>query len=46
MKHWEIIADNLGKAGWELGLRHSVDRAFKLGHHRGFIRWMSRQFAA
>jgi hypothetical protein len=23
MKSWEIIADNLSKAGWKLGLRHS-----------------------
>jgi hypothetical protein len=24
MKYWEIIADNLSKAGWELGLDHGV----------------------
>jgi hypothetical protein len=23
VKHWEIIADNLSKAGWSLGLRLS-----------------------
>jgi hypothetical protein len=28
VKHWEIIADNLSKAGWSLGLRLS----------RGFLR--------
>jgi hypothetical protein len=28
MKYWEIIADNLSKAGWELGLR--VSRGFSI----------------
>jgi len=25
MKHWEIIADNLNKAGWSLGCVSAVD---------------------
>jgi hypothetical protein len=25
MKHWEIIADNLSKAGWSLGYVSAVD---------------------
>jgi hypothetical protein len=26
MKYWEIIADNLSKAGWSLGLVSALDR--------------------
>jgi hypothetical protein len=26
MKHWEIIADNLSKAGWSSGCVSAVDR--------------------
>ena len=26
MKHWEIIADNLSKAGWSYGYVSAVDR--------------------
>ena len=26
MKHWEIIADNLSKAGWSLGCVTAMDR--------------------
>jgi hypothetical protein len=25
MKHWEIIADNLSKAGWSLGCVSAID---------------------
>ena len=39
MKYWEIIADNLSKAGWKLGLR--LNRGFEWANdlrcdtHRG-----------
>jgi hypothetical protein len=26
MKYWEIIGDNLSKAGWSLGLVSAIDR--------------------
>ena len=39
MKHWEIIADNLSKAGWSWGCVSSVDRQgrtiFVADAHRG-----------
>jgi hypothetical protein len=25
MKYWEVIADNLGKAGWSLGCESAID---------------------
>jgi hypothetical protein len=31
MKDWEIIADNLSKAGWELGLRIGRTSARRAG---------------
>ncbi len=39
MKHWEIIADNLSKAGWSWGCVATVDRdgrtIFVADAHRG-----------
>jgi hypothetical protein len=38
MKYWEIIADNLSKAGWNCGCISSTDhegRQFWVAAHRG-----------
>jgi hypothetical protein len=39
MKYWEIIADNLKKAGWSLGWISALDRQWRLiwivDAHRG-----------
>jgi hypothetical protein len=46
MKYWEIIADNLSKAGWSWGCVATVDREgrtiFVADAHRGGKRFVGR----